>query len=385
MSPEFIALLRVMLENNANVQAAIMRSLLERPQQPQESALGEVVRGVLVPLIEKQQQPPQQNPLEMVKEIVPLIRGNADSNKSGGANFERGIERGLQIGRTLGVGAPPSDNFGEVAQLLTLFKSATSSTSQPQAAPPPPPPPAQPVYGYPMAPSPTPPAMPWDGWEWVQTPMGIMMRPIPHAPMPPMPVQYAPPQATPMSPPAPAPVQYAPVQTHAPMPPPAPPEPVHVQPLPVQQAPAPVAPVQSGPRPVSPEPPAQVPFISNPAPIPFEPPIVPLRQPVSPSSTPNAPPNVPVTESNPVTEFVARRRTPKGAAPYLTAAGFVNRPPDDPLDAAPDNPLAFALGNGAALLRDPEFLQKASAFMAGDLSPDKLAELLAAAEKAGVG
>lgn len=65
------------------------------------------------------------------------------------------------------------------------------------------------------------------------------------------------------------------------------------------------------------------------------------------------------------------------------AAGFVPGPPNVPIDPAPDNPLAAALGDGAALLQDPEFMQKAAAFMAGDLSPDKLAELLAAAEKAG--
>lgn len=73
----------------------------------------------------------------------------------------------------------------------------------------------------------------------------------------------------------------------------------------------------------------------------------------------------------------------KGAAPLLSAAGFLPGSSNVPLDLAPDNPLAAALGNGAALLQDPEFMQKAAAFMAGDLSPDKLAELLAVAEKAG--
>lgn len=69
----------------------------------------------------------------------------------------------------------------------------------------------------------------------------------------------------------------------------------------------------------------------------------------------------------------------------MKAAGFINGPPDDLLRPAADNPFASALGDGAALLNDPEFMQKAATFMAGDMSPDKLAELLAVAEKAGVG
>jgi hypothetical protein len=93
-------------------------------------------------------------------------------------------------------------------------------------------------------------------------------------------------------------------------------------------------------------------------------------------------PNAPITESTPVTEIVPQRRTTKGA-PFLKAAGFVHVPPDGAPPLAPDNPFAAALGDGAALLQDPDFMQKAAAFMAGDMSPDKLAELLAAAENAG--
>ena len=366
MGPDVAALVHAMVESNTK----LICTLVAQSKQPQESALGEILRGVVVPLLERHQQPPpQQNTLEVVREIVPLIKGNGngDSSKSGGANYERGIERGLELGRSFGGGAPQGDDFGEITKLLGLFKSATGSASPPPPVPPPPPPPPAPPpsYGYAMPALPPPPP----GWEWAHTPMGIVMRPI--ASVQPIPQQYAPHQY------APPPVQYAPAP--APMPP-APPEPVHSQPMPVQPVSLPVAPVPSTPPPVSPAPAAQVPLVSNPVPIAISPPNVPLRQPVPPAPVRFT--SMPITESASITEIVPQRRTTKGVAPYLTAAGFIQGPPNDPLNGAPDNAIAAALGDGAALLQDPEFMQKAAAFMAGDLSPDKLGELLAAAERA---
>jgi hypothetical protein len=69
-------------------------------------------------------------------------------------------------------------------------------------------------------------------------------------------------------------------------------------------------------------------------------------------------------------------------APYLTAAGFVTKPPATAPPGGPAGPaLVAAVESGNPLLDDPDFLEFASAFMNGEDAPENLGHLIAIAHK----
>ncbi|MDI1484360.1 hypothetical protein [Polyangium sp. y55x31] len=331
MGVEFMGLLKVVLET--------MRSILENTKQPappppQGNQTLEVVQAI-APLL---QQPPQSNSLELVRELVPLLRGNDAGKPSVGAGYERGMERGIELAKALGGnGGSGGDEFGEIAKLLTLVKSTTAANSPPPPPPPPPPPQANPwPTGAPMS---------WEGWEMIQTPMGIIMRQTA------APAQPAPAQPAPVAP-APEPVELAQLEPVAP---------VRVQSAAPMRCSDGVPNVAPPPRPPPPPPPPPVPsFVSAPLP-------------------PPAPPPPPPPPANARPE----PRTHKSAnlAPHLTAAGLVPAPSDPP---PPADPLGGAVAQGIQLLgNNPDLFAKLKELASTGFSPEAFGEVLVMAEKGG--
>jgi hypothetical protein len=405
-SDDMVALLRVMMETNATIQTALMKSLLERQ--------------------------PQTDPLMVVREIMPLIKGDNPSKTGSGAVYERGMERGIELAKQIGGAAPSgggSDDLGDIEKIFRLFSLAKSTTAAaPSAQPQPQPQPVAPP-AWPAAPSgyPAPVGSPWEGWECFHTAMGWAMRPAtahqppfawpaPPASVPPPPapvappVPAAPPPAPPVAPPVPAAPPPAPVAPPVPAaPPPAPvAPPVPAAPPPALEAPPP-EPMAPAPEPVAP--PASVPLPAAPvaSPVPTAPPTAPVVPPAPVPLAPAAPAPEPVTVPEAVTdarnlaaELLSRppaikpgrsepaeppaikpgRREPAElatplrfprmatAAPFLTAAGLVTAPDDETLaDGEPDDdPLQTALATGVPLLDNAGFAEKAAAvLMNGDM------------------
>ncbi|MDI3292085.1 hypothetical protein QHF83_52730, partial [Polyangium sp. 15x6] len=138
-SPDMLALMRLMFESNANVQSAILRAALER-----------------------QTTTTQPNPLEMIREIVPLLQGNGSSTKA----LLQGVQLAKELLRSVGhapaAASSGGDDLSELAGMVKLLmsaKSGASSNPAPAAAPAPP----QSAPGWPPA-GWAPPGWPPPGW-----------------------------------------------------------------------------------------------------------------------------------------------------------------------------------------------------------------------------
>lgn len=211
-SDDMVALIRVMMETNASIQTALLKSLLERPAQ----------NDAMIPLLKLLLERPAQNdPMIVVREILPLLRGENPSRTGTGAGYERGIERGIALARQSEGAAPSggSDELGDLEKVFRLFSLAKSTTAAAPSAPPPQPPPA--ASPWPAAPNGYGSAVssPWEGWDCFPTPTGWVMRPsAPPVPPPPPFAWTAPPTAPQPAPVAPA--TAAPPSAPSPVPPP---------------------------------------------------------------------------------------------------------------------------------------------------------------------
>ncbi|UQA59943.1 IS630 family transposase [Polyangium aurulentum] len=162
---------------NANTQALLLKAIIERPAQDPLETL-RVMRDVFLPPPQQQQQP------------IP---------KPNGPEFERGMEKGLEMAKKMQGGSSASGGeLGEIVQLLQLVPLAKALTGrsggeapqQPAAPPPPPAPqPAAPqayamqgwppdAYAYAMGAMPSAAPMPAHAMEWAFIPgAGWFMKP----------------------------------------------------------------------------------------------------------------------------------------------------------------------------------------------------------------
>lgn len=267
-SPDMLALMKCMFESNANVQSAILRAALDR------------------------QTAPQPNPMEMIREFLPLLQG-IQGNGSGTKALLQGVQLAKELLRSVGHAPAPAssggDDLSELAGMVKLFMSAKSGASAAPAPAPAPSMPPQSAPGWPpagWAPPGWPPpgwppyAMGGQPWPWYGPP-GYYPGMPPQAPY----TEPVPPQATP---PVAAPPR-APV-------PPAP----RAVPMNAPVAPAPVAPAPASAS--SAAPPAQA--IEAP-PVPAAPPVEPPRAVVAPPAIVEVPWPAVASASRPATSTFA--------------------------------------------------------------------------------